>query len=50
VWAGSGFGGQMPMAIPERDLIVVFNAWNILPGLPSPPRARLLERILRGLN
>jgi len=31
-WAGSGFGGQMPIAIPELDLIMVFTGWNILGG------------------
>lgn len=50
VWSGSGFGGQMPMAVPERDLVVVFYGWNILPGIPALPRARVLERILRALN
>ena len=48
VWAGSGFGGQTPMAIPERDMVIVFNAWNILPDGRSLPRAKVLERIIRG--
>lgn len=47
VWSGSGFGGQLPMAIPEKDLIVVFNGWNILPGKPGLPGGRVLERILK---
>ncbi|MGH9896744.1 MAG: serine hydrolase domain-containing protein, partial [bacterium] len=47
VWSGSGFGGQVPMAIPELDLVIVFNGWNILPGRPGLPRARIAERILR---
>lgn len=47
VWAGSGFGGQIPMAIPELDLVVVFNGWSILPGMRGLPRNRVLERILR---
>jgi CubicO group peptidase (beta-lactamase class C family) len=37
VWSGSGFGGQSPMALPREDLVIVFNAWNILPGRPSLP-------------
>lgn len=45
-WGGSGFGGQMPWAFPELDLVVVFNAWNILPGRPALPRAAM-ERIAR---
>lgn len=38
VWAGSGFGGQVPVAIPELDLVMVFNGWNILPGQKGLPR------------
>jgi CubicO group peptidase (beta-lactamase class C family) len=47
VWGGSGFGGQLPMAVPELDLVIVFNGWNILPGRAGLPRNRVLERILR---
>ncbi|MEN6311483.1 MAG: serine hydrolase, partial [Acidobacteriota bacterium] len=28
-WSGSGFGGQMPIILPEEDLIIVVNAWNL---------------------
>lgn len=45
VWAGSGFGGQFPVAIPEDDLIIVVNQWNILPRQPSLPLGRVLARI-----
>jgi CubicO group peptidase (beta-lactamase class C family) len=45
VWSGSGFGGQFPMAFPELDLIVVFNAWNILPGGPGLPVRRVMARL-----
>jgi CubicO group peptidase (beta-lactamase class C family) len=48
IWAGSGFGGQSPMAVPELDLIVVFNGWSILPGMKSLPRSQVMERIIRG--
>lgn len=50
VLSGSGFGGQFPMALPREDLIVVFNAWNIMPGRPNLPRARTLARIVAGLR
>jgi CubicO group peptidase (beta-lactamase class C family) len=47
VWSGSGFGGQLPMLFPDLDLIVVFNAWNILSGgprlLPGPVMDRLAK-------
>jgi len=29
VFSGSGYGGQYPVVVPEHDLVVVFNAWNI---------------------
>jgi CubicO group peptidase (beta-lactamase class C family) len=48
MWGGSGFGGQLPLAIPEKDMVVVFNGWNILPGRRGIPLGRTLERILRG--
>jgi CubicO group peptidase (beta-lactamase class C family) len=47
MWGGSGFGGQLPVAIPEKDLVVVFNGWNILPGRRGLPLGKTLERILR---
>jgi CubicO group peptidase (beta-lactamase class C family) len=31
VWAGSGFGGQRPMAFPEHDMVVVYTGWDIPP-------------------
>lgn len=46
VWAGSGFGGQWPLAIPEDDMVVVFNGWNILPGRPGLPVGRILPRLV----
>lgn len=45
-WAGSGFGGQIPVAIPEHDLVLVFNGWNILPGRPALSRQVAVERVL----
>ena len=50
VWAGSGFGGQFPVAVPDEDLILVFNGWNILPGRPSLPMRRMLARIVAGVT
>jgi len=34
-WGGNGFGGQFPIIIPEYDLVVVFNAWNVFPSAQS---------------
>lgn len=49
VWSGSGFGGQFPMYFPKEDLIVVFNAWNILPGKGALPMRQLRERLARAV-
>jgi CubicO group peptidase (beta-lactamase class C family) len=45
VWSGSGFGGQFPMVFPELDLVVVFNAWNILPDAKGLPLRRIHARL-----
>ncbi len=45
-WAGSGFGGQIPVAIPEHDLVLVFTAWNILSGQPALRRQEAIERVV----
>lgn len=29
IYSGKGYGGQFPIVIPEHNLIIVFNAWNI---------------------
>jgi CubicO group peptidase (beta-lactamase class C family) len=50
VWTGSGFGGQFPMAFPDLDLVVVFNAWNILPRPGgSLPMRKVQERLARAV-
>jgi hypothetical protein len=41
-----GFGGQLPVAVPEDDLVIVVNAWNILPGRPTLPGLPTVARIL----
>lgn len=50
LWAGSGFGGQYPIAVPEDDLIVVIYGWNILPGRPGMPREQTMLRILNAVT
>ena len=47
IWSGSGYGGQFPMAFPDQDIVVVFNAWNILTGAPSLPLRKMQERIIK---
>jgi CubicO group peptidase (beta-lactamase class C family) len=50
LWAGSGFGGQLPIAVPEDDMIVIIYAWNILPGRPGMPREQTMLRILNAVT
>jgi CubicO group peptidase (beta-lactamase class C family) len=50
VWGGSGFGGQVPLAIPEDDMVVVFNGWNILPGRPALRLSQVLPRLLNAVT
>ena len=50
VWSGSGFGGQAPMAFPDLDLIVVFNAWNILPGQKGLSVGMAQRRLARAVT
>jgi hypothetical protein len=46
-WAGSGFGGQWPIVIPEYDIVAVFTGWNIIGGKAS---LRVIEAIRRLVN
>ena len=50
VLGGSGFGGQAPLASAREDLVIVFNAWNIVPGRPTLPRGRTFARIVAGVK
>lgn len=49
LWYGSGFGGQFPIAFPDDDMVVVFNAWNILPGKGSLPLRQVVARLVNAL-
>lgn len=48
-WAGSGFGGQIPIIVPEYDLVVVFTGWNALHGNEQLSLREAIERILRAV-
>lgn len=50
MWMGSGFGGQFPIAVPEQDLIVIVNQWNLLPDGPVLLPPMFMERLLRDLS
>jgi len=44
-WCGSGFGGQLPVIIPEYNIVAVFTGWNILEGKPSLGTPTILRRL-----
>lgn len=48
-WAGSGFGGQRPIVLPEYDIVVVFTGWNILPDKPRLGGRAAVDRVLGAL-
>lgn len=48
-WAGSGFGGQIPLVFPEHDLVVVFTAWNTLGTGKRLSHREAIDRILRAV-
>jgi CubicO group peptidase (beta-lactamase class C family) len=45
-WAASGFGGQKLIVVPEYELIVVFNGWNV-DQVHSLSTREAFERALR---
>jgi CubicO group peptidase (beta-lactamase class C family) len=45
-FAGSGFGGQRPIVVPELDLVMVYTGWNILPDQPSLSPRVAIDRIV----
>jgi hypothetical protein len=38
------------LALQREDMVIVFNAWNIIPGRPTLPRGRTVSRIIAGLK
>jgi CubicO group peptidase (beta-lactamase class C family) len=45
-WGGSGFGGQMPIALPEYDLLMVFTGWSVLPNQPKRGAKFAIDRVV----
>jgi CubicO group peptidase (beta-lactamase class C family) len=48
-FAGSGFGGQAPIAIPAYDIVIVVNSWNILGG-PGLRHREVIDRVLAAVT
>ncbi len=49
IFSGSGYGGQYLLVIPEYDLILVFNGWNIF-DIPRPTIEYLSLRVLESVQ
>lgn len=50
VWAGSGFGGQFPIVIPDYNLVAVATGWNILGGKNFLSQRILIDRLLDAVS
>ena len=48
IWAGRGFGGQLVIVIPSRDIVAVVHAWNVFGGGPRPIFDPLVAALLAG--
>jgi CubicO group peptidase (beta-lactamase class C family) len=48
-FGGSGFGGQLPVVIPDYDIVIVFTAWNILDG-PRLTQREAIDRVLAAVT
>jgi len=46
IWAGRGFGGQLLIVIPSRDVVAVVNAWNVFGGRARNIFPSLVEALL----
>lgn len=50
IFCGSGYGGQFPVIVPEHDLVIVFNAWNIHGNPKLFTQRAVQERILPSIR
>lgn len=48
MFSGSGYGGQYLLIIPEYELVMVFNGWNIF-DKARPAKEYLASRVLEGI-
>ena len=49
-FAGVGFGGQLPIVLPELDIVLVFTEWNIHANRPSLGTQDAIERVLKAVK
>ena len=46
IWAGRGFGGQLLIVIPSRDIVAVVSGWNVFGGRARGIFEPLIEALL----
>ena len=46
IWAGRGFGGQLLIVIPSRDIVAVVLAWNVFGDSARNPFGPLVDALL----
>ena len=49
MYSGSGYGGQYLLIVPEYQLVMVFNGWNIF-DIPRPSIEYLSQRVLKAIQ
>jgi len=49
VFAGSGFRGQMPIVIPDYDMVMVFTGWNIV-GEKHLSQREAIDRVMAAVT
>jgi CubicO group peptidase (beta-lactamase class C family) len=48
IWAGRGFGGQLLLVVPGRNIVAVVNAWNIFGGPVQNILVPVLDALTQG--
>jgi len=48
--AGSGYGGQTPVLLPDYDLVIVVTGWNTLPDQPYLSMREAVGRVLAAVQ
>jgi hypothetical protein len=49
MFSGSGYGGQYLLIIPEYELVMVFNGWNIF-DVARPSKEYLASRVIESIK
>jgi CubicO group peptidase (beta-lactamase class C family) len=50
IWAGRGFGGQLLIVIPSRDVVAVALAWNVFGDKARGLQTPLLDALVTAIR